>query len=141
MRFSLKKLLLVVTFVAVAFGSVASYRNYFASHRSHTTAAVANRMIWPDHRLPPEAADVTYEVDFGGCEAEFAISEGAFLNWCESCGFEVTAIEKVVPYHDGVIMPLDSRAVAKGYAFDVPAGRGVFDVNRSRAAFWASTLP
>ena len=31
--------------------------------------------------------DVTYYADFRGCEAEFAISESEFLNWCSVRGW------------------------------------------------------
>ncbi len=141
MRFSLEQLFKFVCVVTLMVAAVATYARLFAPHRVGTTSAVANRMMWPGCQLPREASDVTYCVDFGGCEAEFAVSESDFLAWCASHQRKPVPIESPLPYFQTILLPDDPTLVVEGYTFDVPPGRGVFDAKRSRAAFCASTFP
>lgn len=141
MRFHLATFLKVVSIIAIILAVIASYRNYYQPHRTGVTAAIANRMMWPGYELPEGASDVTYYVDFGGCEAEFQIDETAFLAWCEHRGWMPVRIGKPLPYFQPVLLADDERPVRKGYTFNIPYGRGVFDAERSRAAFCASTFP
>jgi len=55
-------------------------------------------MLWPGLKLPTLAHDVTFRVDFGGCEAEFAIDESIFLVWCSSNKWNVNKISSPISY-------------------------------------------
>lgn len=105
------------------------------------SASIANRKIWEGYRLPDSASDVTYHVDFGGCEAEFAIAETDFLEWCELRGWQPVRVDRATPYFQPVLLPDDERLVEEGYTFSIPDGQGAFDSKRSRAAFWVSSFP
>ena len=98
-------------------------------------------MIWDGYELPDSASDVTYYADFGGCEAEFAISESEFLAWCHVRGWSPKKIHGSIPYFQPVLLADDDTIVTNGFTFDIPDGEGVFDADRSRAAFRASTFP
>ena len=141
MRFSLAKLLTGVSIVAILIAAFVAYRSYFQPRRFGTSSSIANRMIWSGFKLPHNASDVTYHVDFGGCEAEFAISESDFLEWCNDRGWVPERIARPIAYFQPVLLSDNDTIVTDGYTFDVPDGKGVFDAGRSRTAFWASTFP
>ena len=141
MRYSLKSLTVCVLVSGFAIGSAVSYRSYFRPTGSGATASVANRVMWQELKLPTSASDVTYYVDSGGCEAEFAIAEPDFLELCRQKGWDVRGIESPAPYFEPVLLPRDSRLVNEGYTFSLPDGEGVYDSKRSRAAFYVSTFP
>jgi len=141
LRFSLAKLLILVAFAAIVLAAIVGYRNYYQSHRTGVTATIANRMMWPGYKLPESATNITYHADFGGCEAEFAISESEFLEWCNSRGWAPNKITGTIQYFKPVLLPDNDKVVTNGYTFDIPDGEGVFDADRSRTAFWASTFP
>jgi hypothetical protein len=141
MRFGLKSLLIVISVIAFALATYCGYRNYYKTTASGTTATVANRVMWSAFKLPISATDVTFFVDFGGCEAEFAIPEDDFLLWCSKRGWKVTEIKSPVPYFQPVCLASDDRLVSEGYTFALPDGEGVYDASRSRAAFYISTFP
>ena len=130
-----------VSVVAISIATVVAYRLYFQAHRVGVGPDIANRMIWPEYELPNDASDVTYHVDFGGCEAEFAVSESHFLNWCRARGWSPTRIFGSKTYFQPVLLPVDDTIVTDGYSIDIPDGEVVFDATRSRAAFWVSTFP
>ena len=98
-------------------------------------------MIWSGFKLPHNASDVTYHVDLGGCEAEFAISESDFLEWCNDRGWVPERIARPIAYFQPVLLSDNDTIVTDGYTFDVPDGKGVSDAGRPRTAFWASTFP
>ena len=141
LHFSIPKLLTGVTIATILAGAFVSYRSYFQPYRVGVTPAVANRMMWHGYELPKTASDITYRVDFGGCEAEFAISESNFLLWCRARGWSPNPISGSITYFRPVLLPDNDTPVTKGCSFDIPDGEGVFDANRSRTAFWASTFP
>ena len=130
-----------VSVVAILIAAIVAYRSYFQAHRVGVGPNIANRMVWPEFELPNSAADVTYHVDFGGCEAEFAISESDFLNWCRTRGWCPSKISGPKTYFQPVLLPVNDTIVTNGYSIDFPDGEMVFDAARSRAAFWASTFP
>lgn len=131
----------LLALAAIALGLIATHQRYYSTTRSGVTAAVANRKVWADYSLPATATDVTYYADFGGCEAEFAITETNFVAWCEDRGWSFSPITEPTPYFRPILLPDDNTPVSQGYTFELPDGRGVFDRTRSRAAFWASTFP
>lgn len=141
MKTSLRSLLLIVTTLSLALGGLSAYRMYFRVTARGTSSAVANRVMWYGYTLPVSACDVTFYADGGGCEAEFSISEGDFLCWCEERGWNATKIESPVPYFQSILLPPDERPVVRGYRFSPPNGEGVFDADRARAAFYVSTFP
>ena len=141
MRFSLAKLLAVVSVLAALIAVIVAYRSYFQSHRVGVSASVANRMMWPEYELPHTATDVTYYADFRGCEAEFAISESEFLNWCSVRGWSPKKIAGAIPYFQPVLLADNDTIVTNGFTFDMPNGEGIFDADRLRTAFWVSTFP
>lgn len=119
---------------------------------SGVSARSANRMLWSPLRLPAAASDVTYHVDFGCCEAEFAVSETVFLRWCRDNGWKTEPISAPTMYSEGLGLVLghssktsplrtQGNTVVRGYTFSPPDGRGVFDADSSRACFWSSTFP
>ena len=132
---------MVVAIAAILIVATVTYRSNYQSHRVGVSASIANRMMWPGYELPADASDVTYHVDPGGCEAEFAISESEFLAWCRARGWSPKKISGSIKYFQPVLLPNDDTIVTNGYAFDIPDGKGVFDADRSRTAFWASTFP
>lgn len=141
MRIRFKPLLKPAILCGLMIAAVVGFRSYFKTTMSGTTASVANRMMWQGLGLPASASDVTYYADSGGCEAEFAIPVAEFLELCEQRGWEVSEIETPVAYFEPVLLPDDERLVREGYTFWLPDGRGVYDSQRSRAAFYASTFP
>jgi hypothetical protein len=140
-QFSLATLLKSLFVAALLLAGSVAYRSFFGSQGVGVSASTANRMLWPDYRLPPSVSDVTYIVDFGGCEANFAISELHFLAWCKEKGWTAVKINEPVPFFEPILLAGDSTLVTTGYTFEIPNGRGVFDDGRGRAAFWASTFP
>lgn len=143
MKLSLKSLLALVTICAVvlAVGSCV-YRNVRRQTiQLHVTSQVANRYLMPLLHLPDEAADVTIYVDFGAEEAEFAISEEAFLTWCNDRGWQMAPLTEPTVYFEPMCLPADNRIVRQGYTFWPAHGQGVFDAERCRACFWTSTFP
>ena len=68
----MSKLSTGIAFLIICTVAVVAYRSYYQSQRTGVPANIANRMMWPGYELPRAASDVTYSVDFGGCEAEFA---------------------------------------------------------------------
>ena len=140
-QFSLSTLLKGFFVAAVLLAGLVAYRSFFGSHRIGVSAATANRMLWSGYRLPDSATDVTYIVDFGGCEADFAISESQFLAWCKHSGWTASKIKTPVPFFEPILLVGDSTLVTDGYTFQIPNGQGVFDAKRRRTAFWASTFP
>lgn len=141
MRYNLKILFALTTTIAIAVGSIAAWSFYYPYQATGTSVAVANRVLWDDLKLPSGASDITFYVDRYGCEAEFAISQPEFLEWCKVQGWSVSGITTPVPYFEPVCLPEDDRLVETGYEFSIPYGRVVYDSSRSRAAFWASTFP
>lgn len=141
MRFRFRSLLLMMTALCLALGVLSTYRMYFRVTARGTSSAAANRVMWHGYKLPPSACDVTFHADFGGCEAEFSILEGEFLDWCKERGWSVAKIESPVPYFQSILLPSDERPVARGYRFSPPDGEGVFDADRARAAFYVSAFP
>lgn len=105
------------------------------------SAEAANRRLWQELQLPATASDVTYYTDSGGCEAEFAISEEPFLDWCESRGWDPQPIGSPIPYFEPVLLPDDRRPVTRGYTITPRDGRGVYDTDRGRAAIVISEFP
>ena len=144
------KIRLSSLFVAIAFASVVMASSIwikqavFGSSGSGVSAASANRHIWASLTLPDMASDVNYHADSYGCEAEFAISEPVFSDWCANRGWRVTPIETPnVYYRLNQNRPIagKGRIVAGGYHFYPPDGEGTFDVGQSRAEFCVSTFP
>ena len=82
---------------------------YFGASASGVTAEAANRKLWSSLKLPDSASDVTYAVDSGGCEAEFAISESDFVNWCASNNWEIEKIAAPTIYFEPIILGLDEK--------------------------------
>lgn len=148
-RFSLKQLFTVTTFVALAIVIGIGinrfvYRPYLRARGVSANAATsqqANIWIWPNLRIPASASDVSYVTDAFGCEVKFAISERAFLDWCKGKNWKVEEITTPIPFFEGIISSEDNRQVTDGYKFSPPDGAGVFDKARSRAAFWVSEFP
>ena len=127
--------------IALILAVVICYKTYYQTHRSGVTASVANRMMWDEYKLPESASDVTYYVDFGGCEAEFSISSVDLVQLCQERNWRFVEIDSPIEYFDPERLPANKRLVVRGYTIDVPDGEGVFDADRSRAAFWVSTFP
>ena len=145
MKFRLSTLLLVVVLGAVGIaGLYHACRAYMSSAGvlgRGASAEAANGWLWPELQLPPMASDVTFYTDFGVNEAEFAISEKAFLQWTQSKGWTVTPIENPILYFEPMWLKADLRPVRRGYSFAPPDGTGIFDADRNRASFWISTFP
>ena len=141
MKLKLLSLFIAAVIVCFLIAAFSFYRIFRSSTARGTTATVANRVMWAGFELPASAADVTYYVDFGGCEAEFAISEADFLSWCSDRGWTVTKIDTPVPYFKPILLPDDDHLVQHGYTFSLPDGDGVYDASTSRAAFHVSTFP
>ena len=72
--------------VVIAVGSYVfhGYQRLAGVTRSGVSSQTANQHLSPSLALPSAATDVTVYVDFGAAESEFAISEDAFLGWCQS---------------------------------------------------------
>ena len=144
-KYSLKTLFIFVAICAIAI--VIGIRlnratsRYVGTSENGVSTSVANKMLSAHLRLPASASDVSYYVDFGAEEAEFAISEQDFLKWCHTQGWAVEPIRSPVAYFEPMAMPDDSRQVDRGYHFSPPDGQGTFDADRSRACFWTSTFP
>ena len=145
MKFSLKSLLMLVAAVAVLIlvGSfmLRAYQQHAGATRTGVSSQTANQLLSPSLMLPDAASDVTVYVDFGAAESEFAISEAAFLAWCNSRGWSPEPISTPTTYFNPMWLPADTRSVKRGYTFAPPDGQGVFDSDRSRACFWTSTFP
>ena len=145
MKFSLKSLLLLVAAVSVLIliGSFAirSYHRHAGVTHTGVSSQTANQILPASLALPDTASDITVYVDFGAAESEFAVSEDAFLAWCKSRGWTPTRISSPIPYFEPMCLQADTRSVSRGYTFVPPDGDGVFDAERSRAAFWTSTFP
>lgn len=145
MRFSLRSLLLAFVICAICIVVTLAVRRQYLRHAGVSDKGVsshtANQMLPAGLRLPDTASDVTYYVDFGAAEAEFAVSEEDFVNWCRTNGWTVEPIQSVSPYFEPMCLPTDSRPVVRGYHFSPPDGQGTFDADRSRACFWVSTFP
>ena len=136
---------MLVTAVAVAIliGTL-FYRGYQRNvgvTRTGVSTQTANQYLPTSLALPDAASDVTVYVDFGAAESEFAITEDAFLAWCNSRGWTATPISSTIPYFEPMHLPADTQSVNRGYTFKPPDGEGVFDAERSRVAFWTSTFP
>jgi hypothetical protein len=140
-RFRLKTLFVATTLLSIAVAAFVVYCRNLSATGAGTSHAIANRAMWTGLELPSYASDVTFYVDQYGCEAEFRISEQDFLDWCKGKGFRISRISSPVPYFQPIALPGDERLVAYGYEFSVPDGAGVFDADRGRAAFYASTFP
>jgi hypothetical protein len=144
-RFSIRSLLIIIAICAIGIVLTLAVRRQtlWLVGTTGTTASAhaANQILGDELRLPAAATDVTYYVDFGAAEAEFAVSEEDFLNWCRTKGWAVQSIESVSPYFEPMWLPSDSRPVVRGYHFSPPDGQGTFDADRSRACFWVSTFP
>ncbi|HBO43034.1 MAG TPA: hypothetical protein DD670_03690 [Planctomycetaceae bacterium] len=139
-----KSILLLLGLCAISVVAM-SVRRVYLRHAGvsgyNVTASMANRMIWPELRLPAGASDVSYYVDFGRVEAEFAISGESLVEWCRSNGWTCEPIDSQRPYFEPWVLPGDSRSVANGYRFFPPDGDGIYDADRSRACFWVSNFP
>ena len=144
-RFSIRSLLVVITLISCAtVAAVWLLSTYFGASASGVTAEAANRKLWSSLKLPDSASDVTYAVDSGGCEAEFAISESDFVNWCASNNWEIEKIAAPTIYFEPIILGLDektARIIETGYSYHPPDGEGKFDASSLRANFWVSTFP
>ena len=103
MRFRIATLVVLFAVIATILTAIVWHRNYFQPHRMGVSSSIANRMIWKGYKLPEAATDVTYYADFGGCEAEFAISESEFLKWCKQGGWTPQEILKPIPYFEPVL--------------------------------------
>ncbi len=140
-----RSLLWLVAFcaISVVIGLVAygSYLRHAGATASGVSSRSANKMLWAHLQLPEAAGDVTYYVDFGACEAEFAIPEGDLLRWCQEKGWTVEPITLPTPYFDPMWLPPSTINVTQGLRFSPPDGQGIFDRRTSRAAFWVSTFP
>lgn len=141
MKFRLRTLLLIFALASISFAVGKSLISFNGMSGRNTSVQWANAWLWQEARLPEAASDVTFFVDFGACEAEFAISERPFLAWCEAHGWEVESIDEPVAYFDPMWLAPDTRPVDRGIHFSPPSGRGVYDATRSRAAYWISTFP
>jgi len=141
MKYSLRTLFLVTTTLCISFVVYVACTKNLTKSDSGVTSAAANRSLWIHLRLPHDANDVTFCVDQYGCEAEFAVSEISFLRWCRNKDFKYASIKTPKPYFPSIMLPSDKHLVGRGYQFSIPDGRGVFDIKRGRAAFWASTFP
>ncbi|MEM8783493.1 MAG: hypothetical protein AAGE65_11640 [Planctomycetota bacterium] len=133
--------LLVIIAPSLLLAVVVVYQSYYPSRGSNTTSQVANRVLWDRLNIPEAAQDVTFFVDWGGCEAEFALEERLFVELCQSRDWTFTDITEPVPYFKPIWLEADTRWVVSGYTFNIPDGEGVFDRDRSRVAFFASTFP
>lgn len=129
--------------IAILIGSFAflAYQRNAGVTLSGVSSQTANQYLSSSLALSDAATDVTVYVDFGAAESEFAISEDAFLSWCDSRGWSPDPVATPTTYFDPMWLPSDTRVVNRGYTFTLPDGRGVFDADRSRACFWTSAFP
>ena len=132
--------LMILLFIAsagflTAFCIVVYQQAKFQMTGSGASAIEANQHLWPGLKLPHSASDVTFVVDFGGCEAEFAISEADFLNLCDAKLWRPEPIKEPIQYFHPVLLSDDDRLVDIGYTVDIPDGFGVFDQKKSRFAY------
>ena len=92
-------MLLVVGLIAIgiviALGARRTYLRYAGTSGKGVSVQSANQWLWPNLRIPDAASDVTYRADFGGCEAEFAITEDALLQWCRTKGWAIERISSI----------------------------------------------
>ena len=145
MKFSLKFLLMLVAAVAILIligsFSLRTFQQHGGVSQTGVSHQTANRYLPSELTLPNQASDVTFHVDFGAAESEFAISEEAFLAWCKSRDWSCSPISTPTTYFEPMHLPADSRPVNRGYTFAPPDGQGVFDSERLRACFRTSTFP
>ena len=145
MKFSIRSLLVLTTLAFVVLIATVWFKHTFiGSSGSGVSARSANRALWRSLRTPTSATDVTYTVDPYGCEAEFAISERDFLEWCERNNWRTEAIVEPTVYFNPVHrhhVGDNGRVIGQGYHFYPPDGEGTFDANGLRANFWVSTFP
>ena len=131
----------VAVLILVGSFMLRAYQQHAGATRTGVSSQTANQLLSPSLMLPDAASDVTVYVDFGAAESEFAISEAAFLAWCNSRGWSPEPISTPTTYFNPMWLPADTRSVKRGYTFAPPDGQGVFDSDRSRACFWTSTFP
>jgi len=145
MKYSIKLVLFCIALCAVAMFLALKGRTivllWDGAKGVRESVEIANRMQWPELLLSTDASDVSFFISFYESEAEFAIPEESLLDWCQSKGWDVTKISTPLPYFEPLRMDADLRLVARGYRFSLPEGWGVFDADRSRAAFAVSTFP
>ena len=85
--------------------------------------------------------NVGRDIADNGGDCWFSITEKDFLEWSTKKEFKPIEITSPLPYFQPVLLPDDVRPVSKGYTFSPPSGQGVFDGERSRAAFFVTTFP
>lgn len=141
MRFSIKSLLVFVGVAAViTVAGVTGYRFLFGNSGYQASSDTANLAFSSRLILPPSATDVNYYAD--GCiiEADFAISEEAFLRWCEQQTWMPVEIgPKGGMFDHARSSPnVDNgpQFVSKGYQIDTPAGYVTYDADAGRVSIW-----
>jgi hypothetical protein len=133
--------LLTIALIAPQSSAWIAIRQFLSVSGHGRSAQDANKYQWPALRLPEAASDVSYYIDHAWSEAEFAISENEFLQWCQASGWKTEKITRPGPYFKPQMMRDDLRPVSRGCVFYPPDGFGVFDAERSRANFRVSTFP
>lgn len=101
----------------------------------------ANKQLWDYLKIPLTARDVSYAVDRHGCEANFELSEQDFLAWCRANGWDLSSIDGRERYPHTLIRESRDTHANAGYTFSFPDGVGIYDRERNRVDFVASTFP
>jgi len=137
MRFSLKTLASVVAVSAVlTVAGIWGYRLINGQSVAGHTAVTANRVFGSRLTIPDSATDINFYYDLCWIEADFAISEQAFLTWCKEQGWSpITVDENAEIVFKPARTALDTNSVSihSGYTFQTPNGAGAYDRNTGRA--------
>lgn len=139
MRFGLKSLGVIVAMIAVSIVVVKwGYLQLNGQSGASQTASTANHVFSSRVVLPASASDVNFYTDLCWIEADFAISEQAFLSWCEQHGWSQNPIDAKVgavfiPARTSPIAEQGRSRIFKGYEYQTSSGTGVYDVDRGRA--------
>ena len=138
MRFSLRIVLLMVAAAAVVtLVGAFSYRQFVGQTGAGTSPDFANRSFSSRLEIPDSATDINFYVDLCWIEADFSISEEAFLKWCRQQGWPVATVDSRtrVVFRFARSSPNADKefpAVSNGYIVDTATGQVIYDVERRR---------
>ena len=144
-QFGTRTILLTVLVVGLACSSIIFVKSTIerstGKQQNNQTAVDANKVLWPNLRLPPSAKSISYYVDFGVCELSCTLSKNEFLSWCESKDWDFQTLTTSPTKFNFDYLNIEPDASTNGFLFYPDDGDGLYDEETERLFLKASTFP